>query len=321
MNLNFAPLNERVSRADIQAYERIYPHKKASWASKIVLIIVAAGLFLLLLSAILVAEYNVLIIIFIALAPAMWIYYKYIYGRKKRLALLYHFALHNQLRLIVDTPPRNYAGTIFSAGHTNLINEALILPDGVEIGSYQHTIGSGRSERVNYWGYMRVKLVRRLPNMLLDSKKNNFLWGMLSNLPATYTRDQIVKLEGNFNEFFTLYAPNGYERDAFYVFTPDVMAALIDHGSNFDIEVIDDNLVFYSAEPINLASEDELKGALSILYKISSELIDQTDYYSDERVADRVSNTIAVSGRRLKTQVSWIVIAAIVFYILALIFD
>ncbi|GAA1220365.1 hypothetical protein GCM10009655_19930 [Rhodoglobus aureus] len=62
--------------------------------------------------------------------------------------------------------------------------------------------------------------------MVLDARANNQLFGF-SNLPKSFARDQVLKLEGDFNEHFTLYSPRHYERDALYVFTQHPMTSTL----------------------------------------------------------------------------------------------
>lgn len=321
MNVQYASLHEPVSNDDIAIFKAAYPARKTSILSKIFFAFIITSFAFMALSAAIAGEYPVIIIVLVTASPLFWMYYKFIHGRTKRLARVYKFALQNQARLLVDVPPRGYAGVIFSAGHSHVIKEALVFPNGSEIGLHKFTTGSGKNQRDNYWGYMRVKLLRNVPNMLLDSKKNNFIGGRFSNLPLSYKKDQTIQLEGTFNDYFTLYAPVDYGRDAFYIFTPDVMAALIDHGYDFDIEVIDNHLMFYSSRPFNLESEAEISKLLLVVDTISSELIDQTDYYTDERTASRESDAVAAPGRRLKTKVPVLVIVFIIIYIAYFLFN
>lgn len=235
--------------------------------------------------------------------------------RKRELARLYRFTQQNNAQLIVNKVNPGYAGCIFEEGDNRVISEAVVFPDGKEIGNYQYTKGSGKNRRTFTWGYMRVKLVRRLPHMLLDAKKNN-LFGTFSNLPSSFSKNQTIKLEGNFNEHFTLYAPVGYEQDAFYVFTPDVMSALIDFGALYDIEVVDDSLIFYSTMPIRFGADQVLQKAHEVLDKISTELIDQGDYYADANVGNRAANIIAEPGRRLKSRFGFVTLFLVIIFIL-----
>ena len=48
--------------------------------------------------------------------------------------------------------------------------------------------------------------------MVLDARSNNGLFGG-TNLPSQFSKDQILTLEGNFSEYFTLYCRREYERD------------------------------------------------------------------------------------------------------------
>lgn len=219
--------------------------------------------------------------------------------RTKKLARLYKFASANGIKLIHDRYMPLHSGLIFDEGHSRLINEGFVFPDGTEIANYTYVTGGGKNQQTHKWGFVRVKLARRLPHMVLDAHKNN-LFGRISNLPDSFRKDQELKLEGDFNDYFTLYAPKRYKRDALYVFTPDVMAAVIDTGKSYDMEVVDDDLMLYSAYPVKLDSVDTLKALLKVIDTISHELRSQTDYYADERIADRDANVVAGSGRRLK---------------------
>jgi hypothetical protein len=238
------------------------------------------------------------------------------YLSKKRRIRLFLFARANNLVYIKDRQLPGYVGMIYTTGHGREVVDALRLTNGIEIGNYRYETGSGRSRRTHTWGYMRVQLVRHLPHMVLDAKKNN-LFGILSSLPQSLAGHQTLGLEGNFNDHFTLYVPKGYERDAYYVFTPDVMVKLIDFGANHDIEVIDNNLILFSRKTIALHDERTLKKYIEISEAIATELIDQADYYADEAVGDRNQDFIAEPGRRLKTRLS---VGSIVVFVLIILY-
>ncbi len=73
----------------------------------------------------------------------------------------------------------------------------------------------------------------------------------MSNLPTTFSRDQRLSLEGDFDQHFALYCPTGYERDALYLFTPDVMARFIDNAAALDVEIVDDRLFLYARRELS----------------------------------------------------------------------
>ena len=144
------------------------------------------------------------------------------------------------------------------------------------------------------YGYLAMQLERAVPQMVLDAKKNG------SSIPMPIGGGQQLQLEGDFNSHFTLYCPRGYERDALYIFTPDLMALLIDESGDFDVEIVDDMLFVYSNRPFDLSSAEVWQRLGRIRDLVGGKALSQTDYYSDDRVADRAANRIADDGRRLR---------------------
>ncbi|GAA1328325.1 hypothetical protein ACFSWE_11195 [Leucobacter albus] len=89
-------------------------------------------------------------------------------------------------------------------------------------------------------GYAEFRLPTRLPHLLLI-RTGSLAPGLLAKRrPAPGQR---LPLEGDFHRSFTVYCPSGYERDALYLLTPDVMAALVDGAQGFDVEIVDDRLL------------------------------------------------------------------------------
>jgi hypothetical protein len=316
MRLDYSTFHQPVTQTDIATFKAAStkPQNKAANIVVFSLLGIIAFVFILMATMSntgnpigLVAAAMIGIVVLVAVIATR--------AQLKRRAKLYKFATINGLQFLCDVADPSYAGMIFDEGDSRRINEAFLFADGTEIGNYQYSTGSGKNRHTHYWSYARIKLARRLPNMVLDARKNN-LFGSISNLPDSFSRNQTLSLEGDFNNYFTLYAPKEYERDALYVFTPDVMAAVIDAGQTYDMEVIDDNLMLYSTDRGVLNSEDRLNALLATIEKIGNELRDQSDYYADERVGDRAANIVAEPGRRLKNSVSVPTIIAIVLVIM-----
>lgn len=231
------------------------------------------------------------------------------------------FAQRNNMTYQTNVDYDERGGIIFGSGHSKVFRQLFVAEhrDFVELGNYEYTTGSGKNRQTHSHGFMRIKLPRRLPNMVLDSKKNNFFGGRFSNLSVGFGRDQHLSLEGDFDKYFTLYAPVQYKRDALYVFTPDVMQTLVTAAHAYDCEVIDDNLYIYGSTRFALGDRQLITELDSIARLLRKELHDQTDYYADERVGDRTLNQVAPAGARLKTGpglVTKLVIAALVVYYL-----
>jgi hypothetical protein len=232
-------------------------------------------------------------------------------GRWARWLRMDRFARANGFTFTPESPNPGYPGAIFQVGDTRKATEHFRTAEGrfLDFGNYQYSTGSGKNRS--------TRLDRQLPHMVLDSKANNGLFGG-TNLPATFHKDQILSLEGDFNEYFTLYCPKEYERDALYVFTPDLMALLIDNAAPFDVEIIDAWMFVYSATPFPAAQPAVYQRLLRIVETVGAKTLTQTDRYQDDRAAAPfAANIVAPEGTRLKRGVS--VGAIILIVVVALI--
>ncbi len=213
-----------------------------------------------------------------------------------------------------------YPGAIFAVGGSRAASDVISTTSGrrVEHGNHRYSTGSGKNRRTHSWGFLAIRLDRRLPHLVLDSRTNDGLFGG-TNLPAVFDRDQVLSLEGDFDRWFRLYCPRGYERDALYVLTPDLMAELIDETSAFDVEIVDDWMFVYSPTPFDMLDPGVHLRAARIVDTVGSTTADRTLRYADERAVDRMSglaaaDTVAPAGRRLSrnSPVLAIIVVAVV---------
>jgi hypothetical protein len=174
--------------------------------------------------------------------------------------------------------------------------------NGFEIGDYffktSQKEGEGLSKSI---GYMKISLGRKLPNMILDAHSNDGrVFGLrVSDTTAYIHQSQKLMLEGDFNQYFTLYVPKGYERDALYIFTPDLMALFIDNVSSYDAEIIGNQLYIYASDPFSLDTS-VFQRLMTIRSIIATKLIHQTRNYADAAIADKAKDIIAPQGASIK---------------------
>ncbi len=71
---------------------------------------------------------------------------------------------------------------------------------------------------------------KNYPHIFLDGLKN-----LPSNQYQRY--GQRISLEGNFDDYFHLFAPAGAKSTPLAIITPDIMQTIIDSGSRYDIEI------------------------------------------------------------------------------------
>ncbi|WP_438354825.1 hypothetical protein [Microbacterium sp. CJ88] len=160
------------------------------------------------------------------------------------------FARANGMSFVPALADPPLPGMIFDLGSARSSSDLVRgdRPRFVEFANYRYTTGSGKERTVHQWGYVAVRLDTPLPHIVLDALSNNGLFG---NLPEAFDRDQRLSLEGDFDQHFALYCPRGYERDALYLFTPDVMARFIDNAAALDVEIVDDWLFLYAKRDLS----------------------------------------------------------------------
>lgn len=174
-------------------------------------------------------------------------------------------------------------------------------PMQIAIAQYSGSTSDPKGPR-NTFRYLQLALPRRLPHLMIDARGNGGLRSMLSGT-------QKLSLEGDFDRYFSVYVPAGYERDALELLTPDVMVCLIDHGRSWDIEIIEDRLVVASHRAGRSSDRAEYTAMLYFSELIGAELGHQAQTYSDPR-AERPRSQVAEAGRRLRRRsAAWVTAA------------
>lgn len=156
--------------------------------------------------------------------------------------------------------------------------------------------------------FVAIPLERTVPNIVLFGKGI----GALRRAGVAVAGRQKLSLEGDFDKHFTLYCPQGYERDALEIFTPDLMQLLLDTTSGCDVELVDDWMFVYS-KPLRYSTPEALDGLVAVTERARDKVRRQTSRYRDDRSpaasatvspsehAARVGR-VAEEGARLKTR-------------------
>ena len=226
-----------------------------------------------------------------------------------------NFARANGLTFTTRKDRPDYPGMFFKVGRSVFAFNILRSTSDpfLEIGNLDVRDVSGEPEGV---GYLALRLDRKLPHIVLDSRQNNGVFGTpiaaATNLPEFLDRSQVLSLEGDFDKYFTLYCPKAYERDALYLFTPDLMALLIDNAAPFDVEIVDDWMFVYSTQHFDSLRPQAFLRLFTIRDTVHRKALKQSALYSDERVGSFAANVIASPGKRLKPGILASVIVVLV---------
>ena len=342
--LDYRALTDPVDRVAVIEYRRRSQRTGAPWALGMVVRVIAitlmvfVGVMFLTVASVTVSLFTgqtrsglwllvPVVVAVVAVLLIVWWVRTGPHGQWVRWYRFDQFARANGLVAEPLAPGLMYPGAIFQHGNARAGFDRLHSAGGrtLDLGNYRYTIGSGDNQRTSTWGYLALQLDRPMPHMLLDSRSNNGLFGT-TNLPISVAHNQQLRLEGDFNSHFTLYCPQEYETDALYVFTPDLMALLIDNAGDFDVEIVDGWMFVYSATPFTMTDPAVLRRLFTIVSTVGAKTLKQTEHYRDERMLPAGSGAgnrtaasigeVAPEGRRLKFKNGWVGVVVIIAFAL-----
>jgi hypothetical protein len=177
---------------------------------------------------------------------------------------------------------------------------------GLEFANHELVGSTASNTSPTFGGYCAMRLPVALPNILLRSEDGP---RRPLHTSSVVRGSQVLSLEGDFDRSFRLYCPEGYERDALYLFTPDVMATLVDHVRGLDVEIVDDWMYLISARDL-VTDDAERWVALAAAVDALDDQVERWGRWRDERSlapeptggeAPVRVREVAEPGRRLRT--------------------
>jgi hypothetical protein len=222
-------------------------------------------------------------------APVKWARWK---RRPEALARVLRFAADNELEFSPESTARDFHGRVWDEGTTYRLDH-IAGSDGPDYGTVGRADRNGAIHRTGT-GYLAIHLDRRLPHIVLQRRRGALLYA--GDGPE-------FELEGDFGKHFELHVPTGYERDALYLLTPDVMQTLIDEAADQRVEIVDDDLFVFFDDGVDVTDPDVHIRMHRVWAAIAGQIVPQADGYRDSRSS--VSGRVARAGRRLPPVV-WI---------------
>ena len=168
-------------------------------------------------------------------------------------------------------------GIMFRQGHSRNIShciEGVIDERNFRIFNYNFSIGSGKHRKIYFYTVFAFKFNGAFPHIYLNNKTNSYSIKIGESIP----------LPTEFEKSFSLSAPKEYEIEALEIFTPDVLASLLDNKFGHDVEFVNQEMLifFYGqiSDPEQL--EREFKRALDL-----EDLLDEKlDRFKFEQIGD-----------------------------------
>jgi len=140
-------------------------------------------------------------------------------------------------------------GKLFKTGHGQKIYDVLSSVRNERdsrVYSFQFTIGYGKGSHTYNMTVFETTFQNEMPDIMLVSRGSVFSAGIVQ----LFDKSEHIELEGDFNNYFTLRVPKGYETEAYQIFTPDIMADLIDKAKELCFEFNAHKLYIYSSGSI-----------------------------------------------------------------------
>jgi hypothetical protein len=212
------------------------------------------------------------------------------------------FARDNGLAYVADDE-RVPAGLMFAQGkHRRLVDTFFTLDGSFMIGSFTFVVDDARTlDRDPVYSFLRLALPRPVPHLVLVSIARRNVGGY-SSVGLSFAESQRVRLEGDFDRTFAVYAPDGYGADARYVLTPDFMARLVDNAGTFDLEFLDDSLYVYSSAAWDAGKPATWEWARHFAETVGVPAVRRTARFADDRSSEP-GTTVAPRGQRLRVAV------------------
>jgi hypothetical protein len=162
---------------------------------------------------------------------------------KRKPDFMQTFALENGYTFSLKADLHKLDGAIFHISDHNYLYDVVSgIYKGHTLDVFYYNFVVGRT--TNAYTVLRSTFNVPLPNMFLETNDRTYGEIAFTNYGnATET----VQLEGDFNKYFTLKVRKGSEANAFEIFTPDIMAELLDKYRHYSFEILDTYLFIYAS--------------------------------------------------------------------------
>jgi len=104
---------------------------------------------------------------------------------------------------------------------------------------YTYSVGSGKHKQIYNYTVCEIFFNGQAPDIVIESKSD---WDFIS---YAGNQQKEMPVEGFFKEYFGVYVPEDFEIETLEIFTPDVMAYLVEHAKKYNFEFVEDRLYIF----------------------------------------------------------------------------
>lgn len=147
------------------------------------------------------------------------------------------------------------------------------------------------------FAFVELPLPSSVPHIVLANRRRSIIPTLGLGRGAAR-----MELEGEFGRAFRLIVPEGYQQDALYIFTPDLMARVLDLASGAEIELVSDRLYVYLPAGIRFDRADTMASVIVLAEELHRRFTARTALYRDDaagELAQRAGVAVGLRGQRL----------------------
>lgn len=306
LSVDLEPLRRSAGFRDILTYERICrmpPHRRFVVILIAVLLFAAAmlvGLWFLGRTDILAVApiLGVFVIGYTVLAAVGFVWYSVGLSRRVKIAA---FAWQNGWAYADTLEHTRRPGAAFTRVLRGQERAVVACDDErmpFELGMH-HSVSRGQ-ERATVqrpFAFIELPLPSSVPHIVLANKRRSIIPTLGLGRGAAR-----MDLEGEFASTFRLIVPEGYQQDALYIFTPDLMARVLDLGAGSEIELVSDRLYVYLPASTRFDRAETMAAAITLAEEFHRRFAARTALYRDDDAGDiaaRAGVSVGLRGQRL----------------------
>lgn len=187
------------------------------------------------------------------------------------------FAEVNGWKYITNGDPDQELGLMFQQGAGRRIShviEGVVGDRRFRIFNYEFGVGSGDNQKIYYYTVFVFTFDGSFPHIYLNNKRNSY----------SIKAGEVVPLPSEFEKQFSLSAPRKYEIEALAIFTPDVLARLLDNEFAHDVEFIDHKVLIFTDGLMN--TFEKLEQEFNRVLELEDLLDEKLDRFKFQPVGD-----------------------------------
>ena len=168
-------------------------------------------------------------------------------------------------------------GIMFRQGYGRVIYhcvEGVIDDRNFRVFSYQFSFGFGKHRKIYSYAVFSFKFKGSFPHIYLNNKANSYGIKVGESIP----------IPAEFEKSFSLSAPKEYEIEALEIFTPDVLASLLDNKLGHDVEFVNQEmLIFFDGQ---ISDSEQLEREFKRALDLEDLLDEKLDRFKTETIGD-----------------------------------